>query len=147
LDRGAAFAGKNFTYQLFKGDSIELTNHDEGAPTLQELRYMPGIRMWPVKLIPRPNDEVEWTGSAPPATLQAAASLYRRQNGGDGDDEEGEEEKDTFSTHVQTQIDLRRADGITGKGVKIAVIDTGVSLKPPHLGPEVQKHEGGNVEN
>lgn len=35
---------------------------------------------------------------------------------------------DTFTPHVMTQVDMLRADGITGKGVKIAVIDTGVSL-------------------
>lgn len=34
---------------------------------------------------------------------------------------------DTFTPHVMTQVDLLRADGITGKGVKIAVVDTGVS--------------------
>lgn len=69
-------------------------------------------------MIPRPNDEIVWTGTPNEAEH---ADLRRRQ---------GVDEKDVFSTHVQTQIDLLRAEGITGKGIKIAVIDTGVGHFP-----------------
>ena len=80
---------------------------------------MPGVKVWPVTVIQRPNDEIVWTGTpkAPEHT-----DLRRRQEDAE------EEEEDTFSTHVQTQIDLLRAEGVTGKGVKVAVIDTGVRL-------------------
>lgn len=33
----------------------------------------------------------------------------------------------TYSTHIMTQVDKLRAKGITGKGARIAVIDSGVS--------------------
>lgn len=77
---------------------------------------MPGVKVWPVTVIPRPNDEVIWAGAPKEPEV---ASLRKRED----DDTE-----DDFSTHVQTQVDLLRAEGLTGKGVKIAVIDTGVSL-------------------
>lgn len=76
---------------------------------------MPGVKVWPVTVIPRPDDEVVWAGTPKAPKL---ASLRKRGDEGTEDD---------FSTHVQTQVDLLRAEGLTGKGVKIAVIDTGVS--------------------
>lgn len=76
---------------------------------------MPGVKVWPVTVIPRPNDEVVWTGT--PKDPEHADMRKRQEAEG----------KDVFSTHVQTQIDLLREEGITGKGIKIAVIDTGVS--------------------
>ncbi|EOA80850.1 uncharacterized protein SETTUDRAFT_63240, partial [Exserohilum turcica Et28A] len=36
--------------------------------------------------------------------------------------------------HVMTQIGRLRADGITGSGIKIAIIDTGVDYSHPLLG-------------
>ncbi|KAG6061713.1 hypothetical protein E4U17_000053 [Claviceps sp. LM77 group G4] len=42
--------------------------------------------------------------------------------------------KDTFAPHVMTQVDRLRAKGITGKGVKIAVIDSGIDWTHPALG-------------
>lgn len=116
VDSGEIHTRKNFNYQLFKGASIELTKNDTAEHTLKDIKEMSGVRVWPVRVIPRPDDEVIWTGTP---KEPEHADLRRRQ--------EGEEEKDDFSTHVQTQIDMLRAEGITGKGVKVAVIDTGVS--------------------
>ena len=38
--------------------------------------------------------------------------------------------KDDSIPHIMTQVDKLRAKGLTGKGVKVAVIDTGVSRHP-----------------
>lgn len=115
IDSGEIHTRKNFNYQLFKGASIELRKNDTAGHTLKDLKDMAGVRVWPVRVIPRPNDEVVWTGTP---NEPEHADMRRRQDG---------ELNDDFSTHVQTQIDLLRAEGITGKGVKVAVIDTGVS--------------------
>jgi subtilisin family serine protease len=42
--------------------------------------------------------------------------------------------------HVMTQVDRLHAKGITGKGVKIAVIDSGVSRR---LAPDISMVGGG----
>lgn len=115
IDSGEIHTRKKFDYQLFKGASIELKKNDTAESTLKELKDMAGVRLWPVRVIPRPNDEVVWTGTP---NEPEHADLRRRQ---------AVDPKDDFSTHVQTQIDLLRAEGITGKGIKVAVIDTGVS--------------------
>ncbi|EEB90703.1 hypothetical protein MPER_11053 [Moniliophthora perniciosa FA553] len=41
---------------------------------------------------------------------------------------------DTQSTHVMTGVDKLHAQGITGEGIKIGVIDTGVDYMHPALG-------------
>ena len=120
IDSGAVHTRKHFNYQLFKGASIELNGADSAVSTLKDIKDMAGVKVWPVTVIPRPNDEVVWTGTP---NAPEHADLRRR-----------EEEVDEFSTHVQTQIDLLRAEGITGKGIKIAIIDTGVSQFSLRLG-------------
>lgn len=40
---------------------------------------------------------------------------------------------DTYSPHVMTQVDRLRNKGFVGKGIKVAVVDTGVSEPSPGL--------------
>ena len=71
-------------------------------------------KVWPVHIVTRPNDEVIWTGSS----HEAVPPKYRpRQASGD----------DAISSHLMTQVDLLHAKGITGKGIRIGVVDDGVS--------------------
>ncbi|KAG8953405.1 hypothetical protein FRC04_002247 [Tulasnella sp. 424] len=41
---------------------------------------------------------------------------------------------DTFSTHKMTGVDKLHAEGVYGKGIKVAVIDTGIDYLHPALG-------------
>lgn len=78
---------------------------------------MPKIkRVSPVRRYPVPHHIVHSTGGA------VSGTMAKRQEPG----------KDRFSTHLMTQVNKFRDAGITGKGIKIAVIDTGVSL--PRIG-------------
>lgn len=70
---------------------------------------------WPVKVYDMPNPRIEWTGNSD----QEYATLAKRSA--------YDVAKDTFSPHVMTQVDKLRAEGYTGKGINIAVIDSGVS--------------------
>jgi subtilisin family serine protease len=49
----------------------------------------------------------------------------------DNDDTDNEDapEADNLSVHIQTQVDKLRAEGYTGKGIKVLIIDTGVSCE------------------
>ena len=80
-------------------------------------------QMWPVRIFHVPNDEVIWKGTD---RNLAQTALQKRQSSGNA--------TDTFSPHVMTQVDKLRAKGITGKGTKIAVIDTGIDYLHPALG-------------
>ncbi|KAK3372245.1 peptidase S8/S53 domain-containing protein [Podospora didyma] len=41
---------------------------------------------------------------------------------------------DTMTTHIMTQVDKLHAEGFTGKGVRVAVLDTGIDYRHPALG-------------
>lgn len=40
---------------------------------------------------------------------------------------------DAYSPHVMTQVDRLRNQGVVGKGIKVAIVDTGVSTTPCNL--------------
>ncbi|KAF0315725.1 subtilisin-like serine protease pr1c [Colletotrichum asianum] len=43
-------------------------------------------------------------------------------------------EPDTYAPHVMTQVDKLRAEGYTGKGIRIGIVDSGVDYTHPALG-------------
>ncbi|KAF2723337.1 subtilisin-like protein [Polychaeton citri CBS 116435] len=111
-------------YNLFKGVSFQLQNVSSEKEAVQKIQAMSQVKnIWPVRIYNVPKDEVVWTGKEKVAP--SAAGLQKRQSGNS---------KDTFSPHVMTQVDKLRAEGVTGKGVRVAVIDTGVDYHHPALG-------------
>ncbi|TDZ61854.1 Minor extracellular protease vpr [Colletotrichum trifolii] len=110
----------NLTYSLFKGASIQFKNVDTADEKAAKLAQLASVKaFYPVKTYGIPKPEVIWTGKQG----RDYVDLRRRQEG-----------PDVFSTHVMTQVDKLRADGITGKGIKVAVIDTGIDYGHPALG-------------
>lgn len=102
----------DLNYKLFKGVSIRFHDVDKAEDKVSEIASMPAVKnIWPVKLFSVPQHTVLSVGDA------AAGGISRRQ----------EASNDTFTPHVMTQVNQLRNKGITGKGIKIAVIDTGVS--------------------
>ena len=99
-------------HTLFKGASIQFKNAGRTEDHMGILSALPIKNIWPKKLYYLPEEDVIWTG-------QAGGHEYirnvKRQTG-----------NDTFTPHTMTQVDKLREEGITGKGIKIAVIDTGV---------------------
>lgn len=111
-------------YKLFKGTSFQLKNVSDVDAAAAKIANMDIVKqIWPVRVFHVPNDEVIWKGTD---LNLAQSALQKRQS--------GENSTDTFSTHVMTQVDKLRAQGITGKGTKIAVIDTGIDYLHPALG-------------
>ncbi|KAH8895452.1 subtilisin-like protein [Thozetella sp. PMI_491] len=113
-------------YSLFKGVSIQLNGSAldlEPDTAHMKISSLPVVKKaWPVRLIPRPDSQIisQLDG---PASVVGADQLDRRAD-----------EADTFSPHVMNQVDKMRAAGFTGKGVRIAIIDSGVDYNNPALG-------------
>ncbi|KAI2613328.1 subtilisin-like protein [Hypoxylon sp. NC1633] len=111
----------NLDYKLFKGVSIQfhdLKTAEEEAAKLNSLSSVKQV--WPNRVYSLPKDEVVWTGQTGGVNY---IKNVKRQLG-----------NDTFIPHVMTQVDKLRAKGITGKGIKIGIIDSGVDYTHPALG-------------
>jgi subtilisin family serine protease len=63
---------------------------------------------------------------APSSSGQAKRAVHTRQEGGNS--------TESYWPHVMTGVDKVHDKGITGKGVTIAVIDTGIDYDHPALG-------------
>ncbi|PNS19126.1 hypothetical protein CAC42_1862 [Sphaceloma murrayae] len=113
----------NLQYDLFKGVSFNLRDTEDEETAARKIEARPDVRkLWPVRAYPVPRDEILWTGNE--RTTAPASGITKRQDSGN----------DTFSPHVMTQVDQLRAKGVTGKGIKVAVIDTGIDYTHPALG-------------
>ncbi|CAI6094382.1 unnamed protein product [Clonostachys chloroleuca] len=107
-------------YKLFKGVSVRLHDVANADATAMQIAERPAIKnAWPVEVFKVPDDKIHWTGTPETKNL-----VQKRAN----------ETVDTFTPHVMTQVDKLRAQGITGKGIKIAVIDTGIDYGHSALG-------------
>ncbi|RDW58328.1 hypothetical protein BP5796_12258 [Coleophoma crateriformis] len=109
---------------LFVGLSLTLDNDDD-LQTLKQISTVLGT--WPVIQIPRPLATVH----APEARGLWKKDLYPGTNITEphitGD-------TDVNSPHKMAGVDKVQASGIKGKGMKIAIIDTGVDYRHPSLG-------------
>lgn len=114
----------DLSYNLFKGVSFRLDDLAAEEEIAKQIAEMPEVKhLWPVREYPIPDDTIVWTGNSNSAAPEESY-LHKRQESGN----------DTYSTHVMTQVDQLRADGIRGAGIKVAVIDTGIDYDHPALG-------------
>ncbi|CAN9241094.1 unnamed protein product [Alternaria alternata] len=124
IDEGGVEHRMNLNYKLFKGISFQIRNVSNADAAVAKIAEMDMVKqIWPVRVQARPRNEVVWEGQ----DRSSGQSALRRRQG-------GENTSDTYSTHVMTQVDKLRAQGITGKGTKIAIIDSGVDYLHPALG-------------
>ncbi|VTO88895.1 hypothetical protein SNK03_013482 [Fusarium graminearum] len=110
-----------FDYDLFKGVSVQFDDVASAEELAAKMAALPVVKnVWPVKVYGIPAPRVEWV-----AEPGMKAPLSKRAVN---------DTADTFSPHVMTQVDKLRKKGITGHGIKVAVIDTGIDYKHPALG-------------
>ncbi|KAG5950847.1 hypothetical protein E4U57_007345 [Claviceps arundinis] len=119
---GEASTRMTFDYKLFRGLSFKYHDPQAAESRSKQLAALPAVKkMWPVRIVPK----------------QAVGGVQVVDMALDDDKgvmQAGRLPKDTFAPHVMTQVDRLRAKGITGKGVKVAVIDTGIDFTHPALG-------------
>jgi len=109
---GEATLRKDLRFKLFKGASIQFTDTQNADALVAKVAEMPEIKaVFPVRRYPVPHHVVHSTGDA------VQEVLARRQDGAD-----------RLTTHLMTQVNQFRDTGVTGEGIKIAIIDTGVSV-------------------
>ncbi|KAK7413477.1 hypothetical protein QQX98_007625 [Neonectria punicea] len=120
-------ARDEFRSRVFNGASFQVQNasatgHNQ-TQFLRQLQAMPHVQsVWPVR-----NVHLSMPENQAPAPAEGKARLRRRA-------ETLNTTTDSFSTHVMTQVDQLREKGITGKGVRVAVIDSGIDYTHPALG-------------
>lgn len=118
----------NLTYTLYKGASFVLESNSDAAATLAKIATLGSVQsVWPVK---------SWQAFPDPATSPKVPAPGGHANNGTriSPTHRRQSANDTYSPHVMTQVDRLRAKGITGKGIRVAVIDTGIDYKHPALG-------------
>ncbi|KAK3940223.1 subtilisin-like protein [Diplogelasinospora grovesii] len=116
---GEASLRRDLRFKLFKGASIQFKDVEKAEDMAAKVAAMPTIKqMWPVKRYSVPQHTVHSTGNG------IHDVLARRQSAGN----------DAFTPHLMTQVNKLRDAGITGAGIKIAIIDTGTDYLHPALG-------------
>ncbi|KAK8128244.1 hypothetical protein PG984_009352 [Apiospora sp. TS-2023a] len=114
---------------LFHGASFQVRNasshdHTELFASMKTKAQVKAV--WPVRTVtlnvgkPSPHDVPL------PASSSGSRGIHRRNA--------ANETNDTFSPHLMTQINKLHAQGITGKGFRIAIVDSGIDYHHPALG-------------
>ncbi|KAH8194780.1 hypothetical protein TruAng_011063 [Truncatella angustata] len=108
-------------YNLFKGVSFNVKNGSSLNETVEAIAGHQKVKnIWPVRRLSFPKLTPVSVGN----NLTTLAALTKRQ------DDSG----DSFSPHIMTQVDKLHAEGITGGGIRIGLVDTGVDYLHPALG-------------
>ncbi len=84
-----------------------------------QVAKLPAVKqIWPVKLYSIPKYTVHWTGE-PNKDYEGKDGVVnmKRETGA----------ADNFAPHLMTQVNMLRDSGVIGAGIKIGVVDTGVS--------------------
>ncbi|TDZ40669.1 Minor extracellular protease vpr [Colletotrichum trifolii] len=116
-------------YRLFNGASFRVDNDEDAEVTAGKIAGKLGVKgVWPVRKIQMPKVEPTSIGRNATSTGDAVLRSIKQRR------DEEEAAGDTDSTHVMTQVDRLRAAGFTGKGIRVAIVDTGVDYRHPALG-------------
>ncbi|KAH7304312.1 peptidase S8/S53 domain-containing protein [Stachybotrys elegans] len=114
-------------YKLFRGVSIQLSNTTyTGEDYAGQLASLDAVKnIWPVKKISQPASVGKKEGQEErPSSKRDQLHATRQESN----------ETLPYAPHVMTGIDRLHAEGITGDGVTIAIIDAGIDYTHPALG-------------
>ncbi|RYN45437.1 hypothetical protein AA0114_g9129 [Alternaria tenuissima] len=112
--------GMNLSFRFFNGVSFQLKSSSSNSSEWDFLRQMgaqPQVEnIWPTRITTRSRED----NIAAPAQQK---HIKRQPTS-----------EDNFSPHVMTQVDKLHKEGVTGKGYRVAIIDSGVDYTHPALG-------------
>jgi subtilisin family serine protease len=119
----------DLSFRFFSGASFQIKSSGSNSSAadswdlMRRIRAAPQVRnIWPARVTRRSvQDKPQVPNTAIPTAQHARV---KRQ---------AQSERD-FSPHVMTQIDKLHAEGVTGKGFRVAIIDSGVDYTHPALG-------------
>lgn len=101
---------------LFRGVSIQFSDTKNAEEKARKLSYSSAVKnMWPVEIIEAPMYNVGWTSDI----TKGARDLF-------DDTSRAVNDTSSYGPHYMTQIDKLHKNGISGKGIKVAIIDSGV---------------------
>lgn len=116
----------NMSFKLFNGSSFSVTNLTGHTTIASKISLMPSVkRIWPMRLYPPPT--VQHLKTAPLLHRKGPAFVFKQGNATAAGNH-------SYAPHVMTQVDRLHAAGYTGKGARIAIVDTGVDYYHPALG-------------
>ncbi|KAG6153767.1 hypothetical protein E4U37_002653 [Claviceps purpurea] len=119
---GEASTRMTLDYKLFRGLSFQFHDLEASERRSKQVAALPAVKkMWPVRLVSKQAVEGAQVVDTPLDDDKVVTQAGRLH-------------KDKFAPHIMTQVDKLRAKGITGKGVKMAVIDTGIDWTHSALG-------------
>ncbi|KAL3419622.1 Minor extracellular protease vpr 12 [Phlyctema vagabunda] len=109
----------SLNHELFKGASFKIAAAQDIEETVAAIQSMAMVnKIWPVRTYDNPANVIGTLDEY----MAKNAKISKR------------ELLDTFSPHVMGGVDKLHAEGFTGEGLFIGVIDTGVDYKHPALG-------------
>ncbi|KAI1397252.1 peptidase S8/S53 domain-containing protein [Hypoxylon fuscum] len=111
---------------LFYGLSVKVASND----SISVMQTWPEVaNVWPVTVVPRPSAPIDIVSA------EAVQALTKRSPGTEGVHQRQTGNSLDYNTaHSMTGVDRLHPLGIKGKGVKVAVIDTGVDYRHSALG-------------
>lgn len=110
-------------HKLFKGASLRFHDVDNAHHHAKLLATTPHVKkIWPIHLHEIPEHTVHWSAGVDATLEELQDAPATRQT-----------LADTFSPHVMTQVNRLRDEGYLGEGIKIAIIDSGVSPAPKYV--------------
>ncbi|EGX93531.1 subtilisin, putative [Cordyceps militaris CM01] len=117
----------NYTTDTFLGLSAELGSDEKFDDFSADMKTRSGIKnMWPIATVTLPEE-------ATTEMEEVKESLDRRVRGSRGMKARAPETKAPWN-HLMTQVDKLHAEGYSGKGIKIGIVDTGVNYNIKALG-------------
>ncbi|KAF2659768.1 subtilisin-like protein [Lophiostoma macrostomum CBS 122681] len=115
----------SFSSDAFNGASYQFSPKSLGRDPHALLNSIPSVKKsWPVETVPGPNFTIN-------SICPLADNFHSNSKRSIGI-------KTTKSIpHIMTQVDRMQAEGITGKGIKVGILDTRVDYTHPALGAGV----------
>ncbi|KAL5624141.1 hypothetical protein BROUX41_004201 [Berkeleyomyces rouxiae] len=115
----------DYDSSLMQGASIELTNPETSEELLEMFRGLDRVIVGPVKSMGQADLDI--------SSIEDSGDFYKRDTS-QVDTTDPLTGLNFDSTHEMTQVSKLHALGHRGKGVNIAIVDSGVDFKHPDLG-------------